>query len=68
MRASNALILGGLALAALGYWLTTLGTQGYEWAPDWIWYTFHQRPTLVVLGFVLALLGTYLRARKMLGK
>jgi uncharacterized membrane protein len=61
MRRSDGFIVAGLALAVIGYWLTTLGTQSYRWAPDWVWYNFQQRPTLVVVGVLLAVLGVYCR-------
>jgi len=63
MRRSDWLIVTGFALAAIGYGLTTLGTQSYEWAPDWIWDWVQQRPTLVVTGAVLALVGACVRLR-----
>ena len=64
MRRSDGLIVAGLALAVIGYWLTTLGTQSYQWAPDWVWYNFQQRPTLVVVGVLLVLVGAYFRVRR----
>ena len=56
-------IVSGLALALVGYWLTTLGTQFYRWAPDWVWDWVQQRPTLVVIGAVLMVVGAYRRLR-----
>jgi len=66
MRRSEWLVIGGLALAVVGYYLTTLGTQSYRWAPDWVWYSVQQRPTLVVIGLITAIAGALLRARSTL--
>lgn len=63
MRRPDWLIVTGLALVAIGYWLTTLGTQSYRWAPDWVWDWAQQRPALVVIGAVLVLVGAYRRLR-----
>lgn len=64
MRRSDGFIVTGFALAVIGYWLTTLGTQSYTWAPDWVWYNFQQRPTLVVIGVLMALAGAWFRVWK----
>jgi len=63
MRRFDWLIVTGLTLALVGYWLTTLGTQSYRWAPDWVWDWVQQRPTLVVIGAVLVLVGAFPRLR-----
>ena len=64
MRRTDWLIVAGLMLSGVGYWLTTLGTHAYSRAPDWVWYFIQQRPTLVMVGMGLALLGAYSRLRR----
>lgn len=57
-------LFAGLAVAAIGLWMTTLDyLMHFKWLPEAWWRWFNHDGGLAILGVLIAITGGYIAAR-----